>query len=56
MQIADFILNQQGKPDAYADTFAPTENDLKKDLVLFTGEKIKSRAGKRHMIGEVASC
>lgn len=55
VQIVDFIINQQGKPDAYADTFAPTENDLKKDLVLFTGEKIRSRVGKRHMIGEEAS-
>ncbi len=55
VQIADFIVNQQGKPNAYADTFAPTENDLKKDLVLFTGEKIKSKAGKCHMIGEEAS-
>lgn len=54
-QIADFIVNQQGKPNAYADTFAPTENDLKNDLVLFTGEKIKSRVGKCHMIGEEAS-
>ena len=55
VQIADFIINQQSKPEAYADTFAPTENDLKQDLLLFTGEKIRSRVGKRHMIGEEAS-
>jgi len=53
--IADFIVNQQGKPATYADTFAPTENDLQRDLVLFTGEKIRSRVGKCHMIGEEAS-
>jgi hypothetical protein len=54
-EIADFILNQQGKPKTYADTFAPTEIDLKHDLVLFTGEKIKTNAGRCHMIGEESS-
>ena len=54
IQIADFIAGRQGKPNAYAGTFAPTENDLKQDLVLFTGDKIKSRIGKCHMIGEEA--
>jgi len=51
-EIADFIVNQQGKPKTYADTFAPTENDLKHDLILFTGERIKTNAGKCHIIGE----
>lgn len=55
LQIADFIISQQGKPYTYANTFAPTENDLKRDLILFTGEKIKSKVGKCHMIGEEAS-
>jgi hypothetical protein len=55
IEIADFILNQQGKPKTYADTFAPTENDLKHDLILFSGERIKTSAGKCHMIGEEAS-
>ena len=50
-QIADFIADQQGKPYTYAGTFAPTENDL----ILFTRDKIKSRVGKCHMIGEEAS-
>jgi hypothetical protein len=54
-EIADFIINQQGKPRTYANTFAPTENDLKQDLILFTGERIKSSVGKCHMIGEEAS-
>ena len=53
-EITDFILNQQGKPRTYADTFAPTENDLKHDLILFTGEKINTNAGRSHMIGEEA--
>jgi hypothetical protein len=54
-KIVDFILNQHGKPKTYADTFAPTEIDLKHDLTLFTGEKIKTNAGRCHMIGEESS-
>ena len=53
--IADFILNQHLQPGNYANTFAPTKTDLQEDLVLFTGEKIKSRAGKCHVLGEEAS-
>ena len=54
-EVAEFIVNQQGKPYTYANTFAPTAYDLNEDLILFTGEKIKSGAGKCHMIGEEAS-
>ena len=54
-EIVDFILKQQGKPKTYADTFAPTEIDLKQDLILFTGEKITTNAGRCHMIGEESS-
>lgn len=51
--IADFIISRQIK-EAYAGTFAPTDHDLKQDLILFTGERIKSNVGRRHMIGEEA--
>ncbi len=54
-QIVDFIVSRQGKPLAYAEMFAPTDDDMKDNLILFTGEKITSRVGKRHMIGEEAS-
>ncbi len=54
LEIADFIISRQGKPGSYADTFAPTETDLKTDLILFTGERIKSKVGKCHMTGEEA--
>ncbi len=54
-EIAEFIVNQHGKPRTYANTFAPTELDLTRDLILFTGERIKTNAGKCHMIGEEAS-
>jgi hypothetical protein len=52
--VADFIVDRQGKPHAYGDTFAPTEADLRRDLTLFTGDKIRTAAGKCHVIGEEA--
>jgi hypothetical protein len=55
LEIADFIIAQQGKPRTYAGTFAPTEKDLTQELILFTGERIKSNAGRCHIIGEEAS-
>ncbi len=54
-EIANFIATRHYFPNAYANMFAPTSNDLQRDFVLFTGEKIKTRAGKCHMIGEEAS-
>jgi hypothetical protein len=54
-EITDFILKQQGNPGTYANTFAPTGNDFNQNLVLFTGEKIRTNAGRSHMIGEEAS-
>jgi hypothetical protein len=53
--VADFIAGRQGGPYAYADGFAPTETDLARDLILFTGEKIKTTVGKCHTISEEAS-
>jgi len=54
LKVADFIIGQQHS-GAYANTFAPTDIDLKQDLILLTGDKIKSRVGKCHVIGEEAS-
>jgi hypothetical protein len=54
-EIADFIIGQHEAAYSYARTFAPTNDDMKRDLVLFTGEKVKSRAGKCHTLGEEAS-
>ena len=53
--VSEFIVSRHGKPGSYATMFAPTEFDLKNDLVLFTGEKIKTNAGKCHMLGEESS-
>ena len=52
-KVADFIISRKIN-GAHADTFAPTDLDAKRDLELFTGEKITSRVGKYHMIGEEA--
>ena len=54
MNIADFLIGRHKAPDAYANTFTPTTSDEKTAYVLFTGEKVKSRAGKFHIIGEEA--
>jgi len=54
-EIADFLVGQHGAPYSYANTFAPTYEDMKEDLILFTGERVKSRAGKCHTLGEEAS-
>jgi hypothetical protein len=54
-EIASFLVEQHFAPGAYANMFAPAEKDMKRDLVLFTGEKIKSNAGRCHVMGEEAS-
>jgi hypothetical protein len=53
--IAVFLVKRHYAPGGYANMFAPTDSDLKRDLVLFTGEKIKTNAGRCHMMGEEAS-
>jgi hypothetical protein len=53
--VTEFLIKRHYAPGAYANMFAPTEMDMKQDLVLFTGEKIKSNVGRRHMLGEEAS-
>jgi len=49
---ADWLAGRQGLPRAYAGMFAPTEQDFKAGLTLFTGEKIATRAGLAHILGE----
>jgi len=49
---AKWLAGRQGLPRAYADMFAPTEHDFKAGLTLFTGEKIATRAGLSHILGE----
>ncbi len=48
-----WIAGRQGLPGSYAGKlFALTKKDFESDILLFTGEKIKSGAGKAHILGE----
>jgi hypothetical protein len=51
---AEWIAGRQGKPGAYAGMFAPTAVDMKDSLVLFTGERVVTGGGARHILGEEA--
>jgi len=54
-QIAKWIASRQGMPGAYANMFAPTRKDFQDDLVLFMGEKVSSRVGLSHILGQESS-
>jgi hypothetical protein len=41
-------------PGAYAGMFAPTEKDLREGVTSFTGERLRTRAGTAHILGEEA--
>lgn len=49
--IARAIADRQGQPGAYAGMFAPTSGDAA-GVRLFTGERIRTRAGIGHLLGE----
>ncbi len=53
-QTAKWIASRQGLPGSYANMFAPTEKDLEEGIRLFTGEKVRSGAAARHILGEEA--
>lgn len=55
VQVAKWIASRQGIPGSYANMFAPTRKDFENGLVLFTGEKISSRAGLSHILGQESS-
>ena len=50
-----WIAARQGLPGSYAGLFAPTARDFSEGLTAFTGEKIRTRAGTAHILGEEAS-
>jgi len=54
-QVAQWIASRQGMPGSYANMFAPTRGDFQNDLVLFTGEKVSSRVGLSHILGQESS-
>lgn len=52
VRVARWIASRQGLPGSYANMFAPTAKDFRDGLVLFTGEKITTRAGLSHVLGQ----
>jgi len=53
-RMAKQIASRQGLPGSYAGMFAPAETDFKQGIRFFTGERIKTRAGTAHILGEEA--
>lgn len=53
-QVAHWIAARQGRPGAYANTFAGFPSELEKGILLFTGERVTS-ASARHILGEEAA-
>jgi hypothetical protein len=51
--IAEWLAARQGLPGSYAGMFAPTSTDLR-GIRLVTGERIATRAGIGHVLGEEA--
>ena len=49
---ARWIAGRQGLPTSYAGMFAPTNEDYTEGVRLFTGERISSRVGIGHILGE----
>ena len=51
-QVAGWIASRQGLPGSYANMFAPTAKDFQTGITLFTGEKVSTRAGLSHVLGQ----
>jgi hypothetical protein len=51
-QVAKWIASRQGMNGSYANMFAPTAKDFQNGTTLFTGEKITTRAGLSHILGQ----
>jgi hypothetical protein len=51
---ARWIAGRQGLPGSYGRMFAPTDEEMAEGLRLFTGERIVSLGGARHILGEEA--
>jgi hypothetical protein len=49
---AEWIASRQGLPGSYTGMFAPTAEDFAGGIRLFTGERMTSRAGTSHILGE----
>jgi hypothetical protein len=54
-EVARWLAGRQGLPGGYRGLLAMTEEDWSRDLRLFTGEKVTTRAGRSHVLGEEAA-
>jgi len=52
--VALWIAGRQGLPKSYSGMFAPTEQDYRDGVKLFTGERLHSGASLSHILGEEA--
>jgi hypothetical protein len=55
LEIARWIAGRQGLEGAYRGMYAPTPQDFKKGIRLFTGERVVSGAAIGHILGEESS-
>lgn len=53
-EAAHWIAKRHGQAGAYANMFAPTALDRRHGVRVYTGEKISSKAGTAHVLGEEA--
>ncbi|MCU0727702.1 MAG: hypothetical protein MUE73_18230, partial [Planctomycetes bacterium] len=51
---ASWIADRQGLAGAYGGMFAPLPLDMQTGVTLFTGERVSTRAGTAHLLGEEA--
>ncbi len=54
VKLSSFITKRQGVPGSYCNLFAPTDEELADGYRFFTGERISTNAGMRHILGEEA--
>ena len=54
LRAAEWIAGRCGKPDSYAGMPAPTKKEVTEGAYLFTGEKLRTAASTRHVLGEEA--
>jgi hypothetical protein len=54
VEAARWIAGRQGLPGSYSSMFAPTARDFATGIRFFTGEKLPTRAGTAHVLGEEA--
>lgn len=53
-EFAAFLASRQGLPGSYCGLFAPADGELAHGYRFFTGERINTDAGCRHILGEEA--